>query len=64
METNVLKRIFLEHWPQFYEKNKTRIRWVIVKEIEKFLGCGNAKNGFMLLVCEGCHDTRKIPLPL
>ncbi|NTZ16199.1 transposase [Paenibacillus sp. JMULE4] len=61
METNVLKRIFLEHWPQFYEKNKTRIRLVVVKEIEKFLGCGNPRNGFKLLVCEGCHDTRKIP---
>ena len=61
METNVLKRIFEENWQQFYEKNKERVRPIVVKEIEKFLGCGNPKNGFKLLVCDGCHDIKKVP---
>jgi hypothetical protein len=61
METNLLKRIFLENWKWFYSKHKNRIRSVVVKEVEKFLGCGNPKNGFKLLVCEGCHDIRRVP---
>lgn len=61
METNVLKRIFLENWVSFYEKHMDRIRPAVKKEIEKFLGCGDAKNGFKLLVCEGCHDVRRVP---
>jgi hypothetical protein len=61
MENNVLKRIFLENWDWFYEKHKKRIRPAVVKEVAKFLGCGNPKNGFKLLVCEGCHDIRRVP---
>jgi hypothetical protein len=61
METNVLKRIFMDHWSSFLEQNKERIRPAVVKEVEKFLGCGNPKNGFKLLVCEGCHEMRKVP---
>jgi hypothetical protein len=61
METNVLKRIFVDHWSSFTEQNTGRIRSAVVKEVEKFLGCGNPKNGFKLLVCEGCHEMRKVP---
>jgi hypothetical protein len=61
MENNVLKRIFLENWEWFYTKHAKRIRPAVVKEVEKFLGCGNPKNGFKLLVCEGCHDIRRVP---
>lgn len=61
MESNVLKRIFLENWDRFYAKHKGRIRPAVVKEVAKFLGCGNPKNGFKLLVCEGCHDIRRVP---
>jgi hypothetical protein len=61
METNVLKQIFTDHWSSFYEQNKDRVRPTVAKEVEKFLGCGNPKNGFKLLVCEGCHEMRKVP---
>jgi hypothetical protein len=61
MEANVLKRIFMDHWSSFFEQNKGRIRPTVIKEVEKFLGCGNPKNGFKLLVCEGCHEMRKVP---
>lgn len=57
----MLKFIFKENWPQFYEQHKQRIRPNVVKEVAKFLGCGTPKNGFKLLVCEGCHDLRRVP---
>lgn len=64
METNILRRIFFDehkHWEQFIEKYGTRIRPIVVKEVEKFRDCGNPKNGFKLLVCEGCNDVRIVP---
>src|SRR5690554_1307307 len=64
METNILKQIFFGehgHWDRFIEKNKDRIRPVVIKEVEKFRGCGDPKKGFTLLVCEGCHDLKRIP---
>jgi hypothetical protein len=64
METNVLKQIFFDerrHWDRFVENNKKRVRPVVIKEVEKFRGCGDPKKGFTLLVCEGCHDIKRIP---
>lgn len=61
METNILKRIFFDehrHWEKFVEKYGARIRPIVIKEVEKFRNCCNPKNGFKLLVCEGCHDIR------
>ncbi|MCQ6289193.1 transposase zinc-binding domain-containing protein [Bacillus cereus] len=64
MEANILKRIFFDehnHWERFKDKYGARIRPVVLKEIEKFRGCGDPKNGFTLFVCEGCHHVRKVP---
>lgn len=64
MEQNILKRIFFDqhqHWNRFKEKYGTRIRPIVIKEVEKFRGCGNPENGFKLFVCEGCHDVRRVP---
>ena len=64
MENNILRRIFFDdqkHWERFVEKYGTRIRPIVVKEVEKFRNCGNPKNGFKILVCEGCHDIRIVP---
>lgn len=64
METNVLKQIFFDqhgHWDAFVKKHKNKIRSAVLKEVEKFRGCGDPKNGFKLLVCEGCHDVRRVP---
>jgi len=64
METNVLKRIFFDehgHWDRFVAKHKGRIRPNVIKEVEKFRKCGDLRNGFKLLVCEGCHDLRLVP---
>jgi hypothetical protein len=60
METNILRRIFFDehnHWERFAKKYGTRIRPIVVKEVEKFRNYGNPKNGFKLLVCEGCLKT-------
>lgn len=64
METNILKRIFFDHhqhWEAFKQKHGAKIRPIVIKEVEKFRDCGNLKKGFKLLVCEGCHDVRKVP---
>jgi hypothetical protein len=64
METNILKRIFFDehqHWDKFVKKHSGKVRPIVLKEIEKFRGCGNPKNGFKLFVCEGCHDVRRVP---
>ncbi len=63
MEQNILKRIFFDehrHWDRFVEKHKGKLRPNVLKEVEKFRGCGQMKNGFKLLVCEGCHDLRLV----
>lgn len=64
MEPNILKRIFFDehgHWDKFVQKHQGRIRANVLKEVAKFRDCGNPKNGFKLLVCEGCHDLRVVP---
>jgi len=64
METNILKQILFDqhgHWDAFVKKHKNKIRTAVMKEVEKFRGCGDPKNGFKLLVCEGCHDVRRVP---
>jgi len=64
MENNILRQIFFDdekHWERFVEKYGDRIRPIVVKEVEKFRDCGNPKNGFKILVCEGCHDIRIVP---
>ncbi|WP_422674094.1 IS91 family transposase [Caldifermentibacillus hisashii] len=64
MEKNILKQILFDehqHWEAFKKKYGTRIRPIVIKEVEKFRDCGNIKNGFKLLVCEGCHHTHLVP---
>ena len=64
MENNILRQIFFDdqkHWERFVEKYGNRIRSIVVKEVEKFRDCGNPKNGFKILACEGCHDIRIVP---
>ncbi|THF72395.1 IS91 family transposase [Cohnella fermenti] len=64
MEPNILKRILFDergHWDEFVRKHQGKIRANVLKEVAKFRDCGNPKNGFKLLVCEGCHDLRLVP---
>jgi hypothetical protein len=64
MESNILKRIFFDehnHWDHFVKKYHRNLRPNVIKEVEKFKGCRNPKNGFKLLVCEGCHDIKRVP---
>ncbi len=59
-----MKRIFFDenrNWDTFVRKYNRRIRPVVIKEIEKFGHCGDSKQGFKMLVCEGCHDVRIVP---
>lgn len=59
-----MKQIFFDehgHWDRFVEKHKENIRPNVLKEVAKFRNCGDPRNGFKLLVCEGCHDLRLVP---
>lgn len=61
---NILYRIFFDenkNWERFVWKNEKRIREVVKKEVNKFQRCGDAKHGFKLLVCEGCHEIKIVP---
>jgi len=64
MEKNILRQIFFDqhcHWDKFLNKHRSNVRSVVIKEIEKFRGCGDPKRGFKLLVCEGCHNIKRVP---
>jgi hypothetical protein len=61
---NILWKIFFDvnnNWAQFVEKYGSRIRAVVMKEIEKFRNCGDPKKGFKTFVCEGCHEIKIVP---
>jgi hypothetical protein len=65
MDSNLLKQIFFDqhqHWDAFVEKHKKHIRPNVIKEVQKFRGCGDPRIGFKILVCEGCHDIRRCPI--
>jgi hypothetical protein len=64
METNILKQIFFDehnHWDNFVKKHGDKTRPIVIKEVEKFRGCGDPRNGFKLFVCEGCHHVKRVP---
>jgi len=62
VEMNILKAVFQDHWPRFVEENKGQMRPVIIKEVEKFLHCGDLSNGFLTFKCEACPKVKKIPI--
>ena len=64
MQKSILWRIFFDdkrNWEKFVERYRKRIRPVVLKEVEKYRNCGDPRQGFKLLVCEGCHDIKKVP---
>lgn len=64
MEPNILRQIFFDHhnhWDNFVKKHGKKIRPVVIKEVNKFRGCGDPRNGFKLFVCEGCHAVKRVP---
>lgn len=64
MDSNILKQIFFDkhqHWDRFMENHKEQIRPQVIKEVQKFRSCGDPRNGFKILVCEGCHDIKRVP---
>lgn len=63
MKNNILKQIFCDrnqHWESFLKKCGERVRPVVIKKVERLHGYENLKNGFKLLVCEGCNDPRRV----
>nr|WP_240419253.1 transposase zinc-binding domain-containing protein [Paenibacillus periandrae] len=59
IKTNLFDRH--QHWDAFVQKHSEHIRPNVLKEVQKFRGCGDPRNGFKILVCEGCHDIKRVP---
>lgn len=61
---NQLKAIFLDNnnWERFKKKHKKKIRPIVIKEVEKFLHCGDLSNGFRVFKCEACPNVKKFPI--
>ncbi|TDF97760.1 hypothetical protein E1757_13965 [Paenibacillus piri] len=60
----MLKQILFDengNWNAFSAKHKKKIRFVVIKEVEKYRKCGDPRNGFKVFVCEGCHDIKWVP---
>ncbi|MDT2662161.1 MULTISPECIES: transposase zinc-binding domain-containing protein [Bacilli] len=65
MKKNLLQAIFFDehqNWHRFLERYGRRIRPIIKKEVKKFRDCGDLRKRYRLLVCEGCHNEKLIPL--
>lgn len=65
MKKNVLEAIFFDeniNWDKFLKKHGRRVRPVVKREVKKFRYCGDIRMGYRLFVCEGCNNTKHIPL--
>ena len=45
---------FEKHYEEKYEKKYGYFRPVIKKVVEEYLKCGNLKEGFARVLCQGC----------
>lgn len=59
-----LKAIFLDNhnWERFKKKHKKKIRPIVIREVEKFLHCGDLSNGFRVFKCEACPNVQRFPI--
>lgn len=64
IQMNQLKAIFLhnENWKKFKKKYGSKIRPVVIEEVEKFLHCGDLSNGFRVFKCEACSNVKRYPI--
>lgn len=56
---NILRQIFFDHhnnWEKFKVKYSSRIREVVIKEVEKFRTCGNCTK----LLRSGYQTSKKV----
>jgi hypothetical protein len=57
---HVIKEIFRDHWDDFYEAYKDKIRPVVVHEVEKMLKCMDIQHGYTEYRCKGCGEVKKV----
>jgi len=60
MKNNIIKQIFLDHWDEFKELYRGKIRNNVCKEVEKMMLCGSLNNGFVEFKCIACGETKRV----
>ena len=58
---NVFKQIFMDWWGKFREMDAGYQTEYYDAVIEKMLGCGDPKNGFVSYRCLQCGEVKKVP---
>lgn len=56
-----LKQIFADHWDKIPDKFGNRLRFAIIRNVDKILSCKTEVLGFHLYVCPRCHHIIKVP---
>lgn len=55
-----VRDIFREHWPAWWENKRDRVpvdmQDSVAEAVEKMLGCGDPKNGYIKYRCVGCDE--------
>src|SRR5690554_309338 len=48
----IIRKIFSEHWEDFVRTvGKSKIRPIVIREVERMLGCGDLRNGYVEYRC-------------
>jgi hypothetical protein len=55
-----IKEIFRDHWDNFVDRFKDRIREVVIEDVRLMLNCGDITKGYFLYEFLSCHEKKKV----
>lgn len=55
-----IRKILENHWKVFLKKYGKQIRKNVKNEVEKVLGCGDIRNGYIEFRCQECNISKKV----
>jgi len=57
-QEGIIKRIFKNHWKNFWNHNKdnfpAKLQYSIEEAVKKMLGCGSLESGYAAYQCTSC----------
>lgn len=59
MRSDIIKRIFKDHWRDFTRLYGYKIRKVVYQEVNKIMYCGDLDKGYIEFECHECGETIK-----